>query len=412
MPVLSPLSRQQLAAFSPLPGRAMARALMSGSGRAAESAERVSALLRARYAADAALLTDSGTSALQLALRVAVAASGAARPVVALPAFTCFEVASAAIGAGVRVICYDLLPDHLAPDPDSLARAMRAGARVVVVSPLFGIPIAWEALDAQLAAHGAIAIEDAAQGHGSAWRGRPLGSLASLSVLSFGRGKGWTGGSGGALLLRGEVARSPLVSEWSGRARATSTRGSRAIAAMVQWSFGRPSLYAVPSSIPALGLGRTVYHPPVPPRAMDGFATSLLLATESAAADEAEVRRQTGARWRDSLTGMPHVRLIDVPAGATAGYLRFPLRISRGGARLASRSEARRLGIASSYPTPLDHLTAIRPRLVDSASACPGAETLARELVTLPTHSLLTTNDITTIAEVVGECDVMGERSA
>ncbi|HEX2781396.1 MAG TPA: DegT/DnrJ/EryC1/StrS family aminotransferase [Gemmatimonadaceae bacterium] len=410
--MLSPLSRRQLAAFSPLPGRAMARALMSGSGRGAESVERVVTMLRARYAADLALLTDSGTSALQLALRIAVAASGAARPVVALPAFTCFEVASAAVGAGVRVICYDLLPDRLAPDPDSLERALLAGARVVVVSPLFGVPVEWESIEAQLATHGAIAIEDAAQGHGSAWRDRPLGSLASLSVLSFGRGKGWTGGSGGALLLRGDVAASPLAREWSTQTRATSARSTRAIAAMAQWSFGRPSLYAVPSAIPALGLGRTVYHPPAPPRAMDGFAASLLLATERAAAEEAEVRRRTGALWRDSLAGLSHVRLIDVPAGATAGYLRFPIRISRGGARLTARDGARRLGIASSYPTPLDHLTAIRPRLVDSASACLGAETLARELVTLPTHSLLTARDISAIADVVAGCGVVRERSA
>ena len=48
--------------------------------------------------------------------------------------------------------------------------------------------------------HGLAVVEDAAQGLGATWRGRPLGSFGDVSVLSFGRGKGWTGGVGGALL--------------------------------------------------------------------------------------------------------------------------------------------------------------------------------------------------------------------
>ena len=44
------------------------------------------------------------------------------------------------------------------------------------------------------------AAEDAAQEAGATLHGRRLGSFGDLSVLSFGRGKGVTGGGGGALL--------------------------------------------------------------------------------------------------------------------------------------------------------------------------------------------------------------------
>ena len=78
---------------------------------------------------------------------------------------------------------------------DSVRRALQQGARVIVVSPLYGLPIEWEELSRLASEFGAEIIEDAAQGHGAAWRGRPLGTLGQISILSFGRGKGWTGGA-------------------------------------------------------------------------------------------------------------------------------------------------------------------------------------------------------------------------
>ena len=67
---------------------------------------------------------------------------------VALPAFGCFDVASAAIGADVPVSLYDIDPDTLSPDPDSLSRAFSQGARVAVIAPLYGVPVDWESLEA------------------------------------------------------------------------------------------------------------------------------------------------------------------------------------------------------------------------------------------------------------------------
>ena len=72
------------------------------------------------------LLTDSGTSALALALRMAVAARPD-RPTVALPAWACYDLATAADAADVGVVLYDLDPATLGPDWASLDRALSAG---------------------------------------------------------------------------------------------------------------------------------------------------------------------------------------------------------------------------------------------------------------------------------------------
>jgi dTDP-4-amino-4,6-dideoxygalactose transaminase len=256
--------RHQLAAYSPIPASAVAHATTHGLGLASDDRGPLAELLRRDYAAARVALSGSGTQALQLAIALAMRRAGPTTTV-ALPSFSCFDVASAAVGANARVACYDIDPGTLAPDLESLERVLRNGAGVAVIAPLYGIPVPWNDVEALASQHGAILIEDVAQGHGAAWRGRALGMLASISTLSFGRGKGWTGGEGGALLLRGDMADAELGSiQLPSVAREART----VMALAVQWALGRPALYGIPRSIPGLGLGETQYHPPVGPRSM------------------------------------------------------------------------------------------------------------------------------------------------
>ena len=387
---------RQPPAYSPVPWAALrdsARAIL-------QRETRVRAKLRGHLArefdADAVGLFGSGTQALQVALSDAARAAGS--DIVALPAFTCFDVATAAVGAGLRIMLYDLDPATLSPDCDSLRAALAEGARSVVVAPLFGFPADWEAVQGCAATHGAALIEDAAQGLGATWRGARLGSLGERSVLSFGRGKGWTGGRGGALLTRRGTQ--PTVLH-NGKHLAADLRVLTLAAA--QWAFGRPTLYGIPAALPWLGLGETRYHDPVPPESLPYAAARLLLHAVGAAQREAEERKRRAARLLAKLSRMSRVRPIKPLVGAQPGYLRLPVRVAGGLAGLADPGTARRLGVARSYPTPLSELPAVRARLVTSArDAWRGAEELARELITLPTHSLLSMSQLDQLARAVG----------
>ena len=96
------------------------------------------ARLRDRFAADRAVLTGSGTQALRLAVRAALRlATRRGKPdgAVAIPAFTCYDVAAAVLAEASRVACYDVDPERLAPEPGSLANVLEAGASVVIVAP-------------------------------------------------------------------------------------------------------------------------------------------------------------------------------------------------------------------------------------------------------------------------------------
>lgn len=380
--------RHQLAVYSPVPFRALVAATAAALGGNRDSVGQLELLLRREYSADEVLLCGSGTQALQLAIQCARDDVGR-QVAVALPAFSCFDVASAAVGANGPVILYDLDPLSLSPDLESLDRALAAGARIVVVAPLYGIPVDWDAIEDLASSVGAMLIEDAAQGHGAAHRRRPVGSLGEISTVSFGRGKGWTGGSGGAVLFR-RGRRSPSALGASGSA--ANLRTAAVLAA--QWGLGRPSLYGIPRAIPGLELGETVYHPPREPTSISRAAAAALLAAREAAANEAERRRENVLALRAGIAGQPALREIESRAtGSIAGHLRFAVLAAEGLGGFGDPKGVRRLGVAASYPRQLGELPALAPLLVGD-SRMPGAARLVHELVTLPVHSRESSRDL------------------
>jgi dTDP-4-amino-4,6-dideoxygalactose transaminase len=324
------------------------------------------------------LLTDSGTTALTLALL-----AGGGRGV-ALPAYGCYDLVTAALGAGMPVRWYDLDPATLGPDPASLARAVEAGVGAVVIAHYYGVPVEMGPVRELARRHGALVIEDAAQGIGGTLEGRPLGAHGDLGVLSFGRGKGLTGGGGGALLVNtpaGKAARAALdrpLEPPGGGARPFFTTAA-------QWMLARPWAYALPSAIPSLKLGETVFRPPEPLGAMNPVSLSILAATLDRVIPEAEVRRKNAA-WLVQWLG-PGLR---VPGGAAGqpGYLRLPVLLGR---RMPAEKErsGRALGIMPGYPRVLNAL----PGATSSAEEFAGAAALVERLVTVPVHSRVSEQD-------------------
>jgi len=353
--------------------------------------------LRDKYPVRDLLLTDSGTSALRLAIESIVCSTGGR---VALPAYCCYDVATAAVGASAPVVLYDIDPTTLAPDPNSLRRAVQSGATAIVTAHLFGIPVPPNLVEPMIGTGDAQVIEDAAQGSGGDWAGRPLGSFGPLAILSFGRGKGMTGGSGGALLANTEQGAELLTGVrrelaggdrgWSGLARCFG-----------QWLLGRPGLYGLPRSFPALRLGETDYHAPWEPRSLAASASGLLTRTLSLSEREAERRRATATRLQRRLEhaiAQGRVKQIRVADQALPGYLRIPVLVPSSLRTELLSEEARKLGVMPGYPRPLHDLEALQPLLEETGVSFPGAEYLAAHLFTLPTHSLLQERDLGMLA--------------
>lgn len=372
--------RRQLPVYSPIRPASLAAGFGAALGLG-RPRERLAAHLQAHYGTSDVLLTDSGTSALRLAIRGGLEVGGG--DVVALPAYCCYDVATAAIGAEARVRLYDVNPSTLGPDWDSLDETLSAGVSAVVAVHLYGVPVDMERLTKLARARRVLVIEDAAQGFGGSIAGRPLGSVGSLSVLSFGRGKGVTGGGGGALLANDEPGRRVLsvVRERPARGR----RGWNELLRLAgQWLLGRPAVYGLPASLPWLGLGETHYAEPWKPRDISRAAAAAVVANWKASMTEADQRKKNAARLAVDVALDQRVPAV-LTADSHVGALRQPILVDEDVMRGRSASEARTLGAETGYPY-LPGLPALAGP--DVQREHPGAARLAQQLWTLPTHSL------------------------
>jgi dTDP-4-amino-4,6-dideoxygalactose transaminase len=317
---------------------------------------------------------------------------------VALPAYSCFDVATAAIGAGIEIAWYDLDPHTLGPDLISLEQALRHGAKGVVVVHLYGIPSDMASVAKLCDEHGAILIEDAAQGFGGFFRGRRLGAIGSLGILSFGRGKGVTGGAGGCLLGNDELG-TEIVGQIANQLPARR-RGWRVLArAQLQWLFGRPALYWLPKALPGLRLGETVFRSPWEPGSESAASLGILSVTLDLAERAVEERRARAGRLLAAIKPQLSCLTIRPAADSRPSYLRLPVLWRGNGPREAQIAMPTRLGVMPGYPKPLSALLATRSQATGPEVGLDGAAWLASSLFTLPTHGLLTERDLVRLEE-------------
>ena len=344
------------------------------------------------------LLVDSGTSALRLAIECALEARGG--DTVALPAYCCYDVATAAVGAGARIRLYDVNPATLGPDWDSLADALSAGVDAVVAVHLYGIPVDMARIAGMATSSGAIVIEDAAQGIGGEIGGRPLGSVGSLGILSFGRGKGLTGGGGGALLANDEIGRA-VYGDIRDRVDAGHSGWGGLVRLAVQWLFGRPSLYGIPASLPWLGLGETYYQEPWVPRAIARGHAAALLSNWNVSFAEAEVRGGKAGELSMLMgDGEPTAVRTGTPK-AQGSLLRLPILLEAAVRSSDVMKTLTRIGVVAGYPAPLDSIADVR-RCLTGAATHAGATILARDLMTVPVHSRSDPGELGSVIATVG----------
>lgn len=383
----TPMIRRQLPVRSPLPFAAALAPLGRTDARPA-----LRRALEVEFPDRTAVLTSSGTGALQLALELAM--EGGDGPV-AMPGYACFDLATAALGAGVRVRLYDLDPHTLQPNLDSLARAVGSDARAVVLVHLYGIAVPLDDVRPIAARSGAVLIEDAAQGTGASVRGAPVGGAGDLGVLSFGRGKGVTGGGGGALLA------SPQFREAAQRREATLATPSTGTVPLLlakgiaQWLLARPEIYGVPSRLPFLRLGETIYHEPTRVTAMSPAMARTLGKTWPLRVNEARQRTANAERLTAALAAISPSLVVHPAADTSPGWLRLPLLLPEHCAPDADAAAA--LGIVPAYPISLEDLEPFHPALVAASHPLPGSRTLAAQLWTIPTHGALGSTDLVAI---------------
>jgi dTDP-4-amino-4,6-dideoxygalactose transaminase len=160
--------------------------------------KRCATWLEAHTGCARALLTHSGTGALEMAAILADLKPG---DEVIMPSFTFVSTANAVVLRGAVPVFVDVRPDTLNLDETLIEAAVTPRTRAVLPVHYAGVGCEMDAILEVAERHGLVVIEDAAQGVMARYKGRPLGSIGHLGAFSFHETKNLMAGEGGALLV-------------------------------------------------------------------------------------------------------------------------------------------------------------------------------------------------------------------
>lgn len=148
--------------------------------------------------AQKALLTTSGTTALDMALLLCDLKPG---DEVILPSYTFSSTATAPVLTGAKLVFIDIRPDTMNIDEKLIEPAITNKTKVIIVMHYAGVSCNMDAIMAIAKKHNLMVVEDAAQGVMSTYKGQYLGTIADFGCYSFHETKNFSMGEGGAIVI-------------------------------------------------------------------------------------------------------------------------------------------------------------------------------------------------------------------
>jgi dTDP-4-amino-4,6-dideoxygalactose transaminase len=316
---------------------------------------------------------DSGTSALELALRAFDIGPG---DEVVTAANTFIATVFAIRYTGARPVLADVDARRDTLDPAALERAITPRTRAVIPVHLYGQPADMDPILAVARRHRLVVIEDACQAHGARYRGRRAGGLGDAAAFSFYPSKNLVAFGDGGMVVTGDAA----VAE--------RLRGLR--------DYGQLRKY----HHRYLGYNR---------RLDELQAAVLRVKLRHLDAWNAERRRVVSA-YHAALAAVPGLVLPRERAGARSAWHLYTVRTPE---RDALQAHLKERGIATAvhYPRPI-HLQPALAAAGGRAGDLPVSERLSREVLSLPLYPELDQDAVTRIAhEVAAFCGAATARA-
>lgn len=145
-----------------------------------------------------ALLTTSGTQALEMAALLSDIQPG---DEVILPSYTFVSTANAFVLRGAKLVFVDIRPDTMNIDEKLIEDAITDKTRAIVPVHYAGVGCEMDTIMDIAKRHNLVVVEDAAQGVNAFYKGRVLGSIGDYGCFSFHETKNYSMGEGGAILI-------------------------------------------------------------------------------------------------------------------------------------------------------------------------------------------------------------------
>ena len=316
------------------------------------------------------LAVNSGTSAIQLALRLAGARGGS---VVTTP-MTCAATALPVLAEGARPVWADIDPATGNIDPLDAERKLAADTRSILAVHWGGQPCDMDALMDVGARHGVPVIMDAAHALGAAWAGEPVGSpLADFTCYSLQAIKHVTTVDGGILTTKdaADFRRGKLL-RWYGIDREAEQADARVVADIPEWGYK--------------------FH-------MNDVAATIGLAQLRHLPRVLAAHRGNAAFYEDVLCA--HVCTPRAHAKASGAWWLYTLLLRDGGERAAFQAHMKARGIqVSRVHGRLNRMACFREF---AAGPLPGVDEFFERECCIPVHWALTEAERRRVADAVTE---------
>lgn len=321
-----------------------------------------------------AVAVNSGTAALHAAY--AAAGVGPGDEVVTSP-LTFVATASTALLLGAKLRFADVEPDTGNIDARSAAALVGERTRVVTAVDYAGHPADYDALAAATAGRVRTIVADAAHSLGATLEGRPVGTLADITTLSFHPVKAITTGEGGAVLTSRD--------DYADAARLFRNHGIvRRADASPAWYYEVQAIglnYRIPDVLCALGTSQL--------RKLDAFI---------------ERRRRIAERYDEAFADLGGIALaVERPGARSARHL-YVLRVRDAARRDALFDALRAAGLLVQVHYIPVYWHPMFAALGYERGLCPRAEAFAASALSIPLFPRMSDGDVDRVIDTVRDC--------
>ena len=305
-----------------------------------------------------AIGVNSGTSALHLALLAAGVGPG--DEVITIP-FTFVATVASIRYTGARPVFVDIDPRSFTMDVSQIEGAITQKTKVIMPVHLYGQPADMDPILEIARRHKLIVIEDAAQAHGTEYKGHRTGSIGDIGCFSFYPGKN--------LGAYGE----------GGMVTTNNPDYAHAIRMLRDWGAERKYHH---------DLKGFNYR-------MEGIQGAILRVKLRHLEEWTEARRRCAARYNQLLAGSEVETPVEMPYARHVYHVYAVRTRQREALQKALQDQGIQSGIH--YPIPV-HLLGAHTDLGCKAGDFPHSEQAANEVLSLPMFAELTSEQIEMVA--------------
>ena len=333
---------------------------------------------------------------------------------VIIPAYTCFSVPSAIARVGLKITPCDIEPTTLDFSLSKLQRLVTEETLAIIPVHLFGLSSRIDEVLKIAKGCGACTISDVAQAMGARLHNQPLGGFGDVALFSLGRGKNITALQGGIIATNSDLYAQAIQEEMDGLDPITFKK--RLLIHLSLWLYSiflRPQLYWLPNSLPFLELGLSKFSLDYEVSSFYKFLSYIALSQLRNLDAVNRMRREKADYLIKGLKDLPYLFIPSPISGSSPCYLRLPVLIAEPDLREEIYRELTQkgIGVSKMYPASIDEIPEVEPYLSEKTKPCLSAQRVAKEILTLPTHTLVTKKDLDKTIVIFRKCNRSGYTS-